>query len=700
MAERTSATGLPTASAEQGRAGRPDPTEDPTEEPDPFGPRLRSFRRRAGLSQETAAARAGMSTRALRDIEQGRVRRPRPRTLRQLAEALDLTGGEQADLLAAARTAPTPDADRPHLLILGPLALRHGRTPVPVTSPMLRRLLGLLALKHPGPATRQEITDVLWPAGPPGSHQGLVHTYVSQVRRLLAPDGPRTAPPPTVIRTPTGYLLEAPRSRTDLGHFDDLLARAGCVRHSPDPEAAYDTLSRALRWWRGPVLADADLVLREHPAAVAANERRTRAALLHADAALLLRRPAEAVPVLGELVGTEPLHEGLHARLIRALADSGEQAAALDVFGRLRARLDEELGIAPGPEVREAHLRVLRRQPPVTRRSGRPAPDPVPAPGRAPVPHPVPAPPPGPSGRTAPAARCHPPKPGPSAAPFSETARDVTVRGLVCWKLGRLHEAAEHFSRVARLFHGLDSTDEEAVSHTNLGVVHRALGRPRDTIRMLGETLPIHLGTGNRFSESVALNCLSGAYTDLGDHATGRLLAHTALAAAQALRDRALEAHALLALGAAQARAHDPADAADSYREALRRAEVADDRFPQAAALVGLAAIQAHREPRTALHTAERAVALSREAEFRMLEGCALDVVARVRVRLGESRTALEVGRDALALHRQTGHRPGEVRSQLALGYAQSALGARSKAFGHWREARRLSRAMGGVPIR
>lgn len=360
MSERTSAAGLP-------RGG-------PADEPGPFGPRLQSFRRRAGLSQEMAALRAGISTRALRDIERGRVQRPQSRTLTRLAEALGLTGGELAGLLAAARTGPPRGAGRPRLLILGPLSLQRGQSPVPVSSPMLRRLLGLLALKHPEPSTQREITDTLWPSGPPTSHQSLIHTYVSQVRRLLEPDGPRSVPSPTVARTPTGYLLEASRSQIDLGHFDELLAQAERLHRAQDPRAAYETLTQALRWWRGPVLADADPVLRQHPAAVVANERRVKAVLLHADTALLLRRPEETVPVLWDMVNTEPLHEGLHARLILALASCGEQAAALNVFSRLRDRLDEELGIAPGAEVREAHLRVLRQQLPLAQRPDHPAP--------------------------------------------------------------------------------------------------------------------------------------------------------------------------------------------------------------------------------------------------------------------------------------------------------------------------------------
>ncbi|MFF0389482.1 BTAD domain-containing putative transcriptional regulator [Kitasatospora sp. NPDC004615] len=1002
----------------------------------PFGPRLRALRRRSGLSQQAAAERAGLSTRALRDLEQGRVRRPRPRTLRQLAEALAISDEELAD-------AQRELDDGPRLLVLGPLELRNGGDPVPVTSPMLRRLLGLLALKHPEPATRQEITDTLWPDGPPDSQQSLVHTYVSQARRLLATG---------VARTPTGYRLTAGPQDTDLGRFDALLARTVCTHHAPEPATVHETLARALRWWRGPVLADADPALRRHPAAVAAGERRIRAALLYADTALLLHRPADAVPQLWELVHAEPLHEGLHARLILALAGGGEQAAALDVFQRLRERLDEELGIAPGPEVEDAHLRVLRRQLPVPARGVQPAqlpardvqPAQLPArdvqPAQLPAesgPHlgrraelrlldaltaPGPQPrlaavvgPPG-VGKTALAVhwahtrrerfpdgqlyidlRGHSPHPalrpaevlgrflralgtppdrlpdcrdeaaalyrtlladrrvlivldnardaeqirpllpgargcavlvtgrhrltglvaadgarrltldalgpdearellgsvvgecrvaaepeaarrlvelcdglplavraagaglvardgtiaehcarlagdgllellhvegdprstvraaldlsyrelpsparrlyrllgllpgpdttadgaaalagtGPGEAAallrtladahllreragryglpgllraharelterqemgparkrlfdwyltdadedlapvvrqacdagFPATARrlaeqrrpaaaatghpdDLTVLGLICGKLGRLQEAAEHFTRAARLHREQGATAEEAIARTNLAAVRRALGRPADAVRLLDATLPVHRRTGNTFSEAVALTCLSGARTDLGDPAAGRLLARAAITAARTLRHPALEAGAHLALAAAHERAHCRADAAAGYREALRLAEAADDRHPQAVALIGLATTRSGTDPQAALEHVENALRISRAAGFRILEGNALAALTCALVRLEQPQAALDSGRRALALHRATGHLPGEVRALLALGRAQSALGAPGLAVGHWREALRLSRAMGVSRLR
>jgi transcriptional regulator with XRE-family HTH domain/tetratricopeptide (TPR) repeat protein len=67
-----------------------------------FGAWLRSCRQSAGLSQEVLAERAGLSVRALRNLERGRTAGPHAGSLHRLADALGLEGQARADFIAAA----------------------------------------------------------------------------------------------------------------------------------------------------------------------------------------------------------------------------------------------------------------------------------------------------------------------------------------------------------------------------------------------------------------------------------------------------------------------------------------------------------------------------------------------------------------------------------------------------------------------
>jgi non-specific serine/threonine protein kinase len=113
-----------------------------------FGALLHQYRLAAGLSQEALAERAGVSARAVSDLERGQRQAPYPRTVRQLAKALRLGADERARLLAAVppRRGPTP---------LDPAAARPPTNlPAPVSSFVgrerelaeIRRLLGATRL--------------------------------------------------------------------------------------------------------------------------------------------------------------------------------------------------------------------------------------------------------------------------------------------------------------------------------------------------------------------------------------------------------------------------------------------------------------------------------------------------------------------------------------------------------------------------
>ncbi|MBV9601015.1 MAG: helix-turn-helix domain-containing protein [Chloroflexi bacterium] len=74
-----------------------------TQRQGPFGSLLHRYRAEAGLSQGELAERAGLSRRAISDLERGVRRAPYPVTVRRLAEALKLNDAGRAALLSASQ---------------------------------------------------------------------------------------------------------------------------------------------------------------------------------------------------------------------------------------------------------------------------------------------------------------------------------------------------------------------------------------------------------------------------------------------------------------------------------------------------------------------------------------------------------------------------------------------------------------------
>src|SRR5262249_17782654 len=93
-------------------------------EPLLFADLLRRYRQAAGLTQEELAARAGLSARAISDLERGVRTAPRKDTVTLLANALGLSTEEGAALFAASRRSTVPTAQP--LLYLHPVEVGSG----------------------------------------------------------------------------------------------------------------------------------------------------------------------------------------------------------------------------------------------------------------------------------------------------------------------------------------------------------------------------------------------------------------------------------------------------------------------------------------------------------------------------------------------------------------------------------------------
>ena len=248
--------------------------------------------------------------------------------------------------------------------VLGPLEVHDGDRPVPIGGAKPKALLALLLLERGGVVSADRLVDALWGEAPPPTAAKAVQVHVRTLRRQLGDAAIRTVAP--------GYALPVGEDGLDLARFAALVAQA---RRATDPAVAERRLADALALWRGPAFADLAYETFVQAETVRLEELRVAATEDLMEARLAQGRHAELTAELEALVARHPLRERLRAQLMVALYRSGRQADALDAFRAGSRVLREELGLAPGPALREVERRILEQDPALG------APDaPVPAP--------------------------------------------------------------------------------------------------------------------------------------------------------------------------------------------------------------------------------------------------------------------------------------------------------------------------------
>jgi len=240
--------------------------------------------------------------------------------------------------------------------LLGPLEAGPSDDPVRIAASKPRSLLATLAL-HPGrEVSTDTLTETLWGEEPPPSAGKLLQTYVSQLRRLLPADLP------LVTRAP-GYALDVAADRIDTVQFAQLVAAGGQARSAGSSADAAVLLRQALDLWRGEALSDVGPALLFDAETARLGELRLRAFEDLYAVRLELGEAPEVLAALQVFAAAHPLREGLQELLVLALYQCGRQAEALAAYDVTRAWLRDELGLDPGPGLRDLHARLLRHEP-------------------------------------------------------------------------------------------------------------------------------------------------------------------------------------------------------------------------------------------------------------------------------------------------------------------------------------------------
>lgn len=243
--------------------------------------------------------------------------------------------------------------------LLGGISARLGDRPVRLRGARHREVLARLLVARGRVVPVDRLIDDLWPQQPPPQALAAVQTFVSQLRRALEPDRAPRAPGRVLITEPPGYALRVDADRVDAWRLERLVREAGEQLDAGEPGQARDLVDAGLALCRGPALAE----FADAPWARTEADRADELALLaverRAEAELRLGRAPDVIADLEAHVSGYPLREDAWRLLAMAHYRSGRQGDALAVLRRARRVLAEELGVDPGPVLRQLEHAVL-----------------------------------------------------------------------------------------------------------------------------------------------------------------------------------------------------------------------------------------------------------------------------------------------------------------------------------------------------
>ncbi len=236
--------------------------------------------------------------------------------------------------------------------ILGPLEVRAGARAIALGGEKRRALLALLLLHANAPVSAERLAVALWGEDAAVDAVKTVRVHVSRIRAALDD-------PDALVTTPAGYRLRVGAGELDADRFEDLLERGRRALADGAPAQAAELVRAALALWRGSVLADLRYEAFAQAEIARLEELRWDAIEARNDADLELGRADAVLAELEQRSDEAPLRERLVEQRMRALYSVGRHVEALSVYREAQRRLDAELGLQPGPALRELERAVL-----------------------------------------------------------------------------------------------------------------------------------------------------------------------------------------------------------------------------------------------------------------------------------------------------------------------------------------------------
>jgi len=226
---------------------------------------------------------------------------------------------------------------------------------VPVRGAKQRTVLALLALHRGKPVSADRLIDALWGNEQVANPVNALQAQIGQLRRTLG----ATA----IVTSDAGYALGIGPDDVDAARFEQLVAKGRRLFDEGEMALASTALGEALRLRRGEPLTEFAYAGFADGERAHLGELTLVAIETRFEADLALGRHSELIGELKALCREHPLRERPWELLMLALYRAGRQAEALRAYGEARDCLVDQLGIDPGPALRELEGRILAHDP-------------------------------------------------------------------------------------------------------------------------------------------------------------------------------------------------------------------------------------------------------------------------------------------------------------------------------------------------